>query len=159
METNYKRPESVLVLITTRGGEFLMLERTRPRGFWQSVTGSLRWGESAREAAERELMEETGLRGGHRLIDLHTAVGFAIVPPWRERYAPNVHFNHEYWFVLELPARRTIRLNRKEHRQCRWMSADAAVARATSWTNRKIILGWMSRRFGCETAVSGCQPG
>jgi len=145
LKSSYKRPESVLIMIATHAGEVLMMERTRPHGFWQSVTGSLRWGESAQEAAARELTEETGLRGGQRLIDLHTGVRFPIVPPWRARYAPTVRFNYEHWFVLELPARRTIRLNPGEHRQCRWMKAGDAARRATSWTNRKIIRDWMSR--------------
>ncbi|MCW8948496.1 MAG: NUDIX domain-containing protein, partial [Sedimenticola sp.] len=45
MIERYKRPESVLVVIYTDQGEVLMLNRTRPKGFWQSVTGSLKWGE------------------------------------------------------------------------------------------------------------------
>jgi dATP pyrophosphohydrolase len=146
LEPSYKRPESVLILVATLAGEVLMMERSRPHGFWQSVTGSLHWGESAREAAIRELREETGLQAGDRLVDLHAGVRFPIVPPWRARYAPTERFNHEYWFLLELGSRRTIRLNPKEHRQCRWMQADNAARRATSWTNRKIIREWMSRR-------------
>ena len=55
----YKRPQSVLVLVYTAAGQVLLLRRIRPRGFWQSVTGSLRWGESRQRAARRELFEET----------------------------------------------------------------------------------------------------
>ena len=142
----YKRPESILVLVVTRGGEVLMMERTRPHGFWQSVTGSLRWGESAMAAAARELAEETGLRNVQP-ADLHKEVRFPIVPPWRSRYAPQVRFNHEHWFLLVLPARRMIRLNRAEHRQYRWMPAVQALSRASSWTNRKLIRDWMSHHW------------
>jgi len=146
LEGPYKRPESVLVLVVTFGAEVLLMERTRPHGFWQSVTGSLRWGESAQQAASRELREETGLRGGHRLTDLHSSVRFPIVSPWRARYAPSVRFNREHWFVCELPSRRTVQLDPGEHRQYRWMNATDAAARATSWTNRKIIRSWISRQ-------------
>jgi dATP pyrophosphohydrolase len=142
----YKRPESVLVLVATSAGEVLLLERATPGGFWQSVTGSLRWGEPARMAAVRELAEETGLQAGGRLIDLHSGERFPIVPPWRARYAPSVRFNREHWFLFELPARRLIRLNPGEHRRYRWLPAVRAARQATSWTNRKIIRQWAQDR-------------
>ena len=147
-EQRFKRPESVLVLVCTRAGEVLLMERTRPRGFWQSVTGSLKWGEKAMAAAARELREETGLTAGARLRDLRRGVRFPIVPPWRERYAPGVRVNREHWFVLELPARRTIRLNSREHRQYRWLSAVEAARRASSWTNRRLIRQWCDHSDG-----------
>jgi len=135
----YKRPESVLVLVYTRAGEVLLLERARPRGFWQSVTGSLEWSETPAQAAERELFEETGLRAGRALVDLHRSVQFPIVPPWRARYAPGVRNNTEHWFRLELPGRRTIRCRPGEHRQFRWLPIPVAAQRASSWTNRDAI--------------------
>lgn len=135
----YKRPESVLVVVRTRAGEVLLLERIRPRGFWQSVTGSLEWGESAAAAAVRELREETGLVAGGALVDLKRGERFRIVPPWKARYGPGVWLNTEHWFAVELPGRRMVRLHRLEHRQCRWLAAAEAARRATSWTNRRAI--------------------
>ena len=146
----HKRPESVLILVCTDAGEVLLMERTKPRGFWQSVTGSLEWGESARAAATRELAEETGLKAGQRLIDLHRGVRFPIVPPWKARYAPSATTNLEHWFVLQLPARRTINPDRHEHRQYRWCTAEQAVRRATSWTNRRLIREFMVNVDACR---------
>ncbi|UHD18085.1 dihydroneopterin triphosphate diphosphatase [Thiocapsa bogorovii] len=136
-----KRAQSVLVVICTRGGEFLLLKRTRPAGFWQSVTGSLAPGESPRHAAAREVFEETGLLVGGALIDLHHSNLFPIIQAWRKRYAPNVCFNREYWFALMLETRRLIRLNPREHTQYRWLAAQPALALATSRTNRDAIRG------------------
>jgi dATP pyrophosphohydrolase len=136
---DYKRPESVLVVVYTRRGEVLLLERTHPHGFWQSVTGSLDWGESAGRAARRELHEETGLNASARLCDLKTLVRFRIVPPWAQRYAPGTYTNTEHWYGFELPGRRLIRRNPKEHRQHRWLAWQLAAQRATSWTNRAAI--------------------
>lgn len=135
----FKRPQSVLVLVCTRGGEFLMLRRARPRGFWQSVTGSLDFGESPRSAALRELREETGLDAGGGLIDLRHSVLFPIVSAWRGRYAVNARFNREYWFAVILDSRRLIRLNPKEHLEYRWLPARRAAVLASSWTNRDAI--------------------
>jgi len=137
----YKRPESVLVVISTGAGEFLLLRRTRPDDFWQSVTGSLKRTERPLRAACREVKEETGLSvSPSALTDLHHSERFAILPAWRTRYAPGVHYNREHWFALVLPGRRLIRLNDEEHREYRWLSAGRAATMATSWTNRNAIL-------------------
>lgn len=139
MSESLKRPQSVLVVIYTRGGEFLLLRRTRPAGFWQSVTGSLAPGEIPRLAAAREVMEETGLRVGGALIDLRHSVLFPIIAAWRRRYAPNICFNREYWFALVLETRRLIELNPREHLEYRWLPAGAAAQLTGSWTNRDAI--------------------
>jgi dATP pyrophosphohydrolase len=139
--SRFKRPESVLVVIYTQAGEFLLLRRTEPRQFWQSVTGSLRPAESPRQAACREVREETGLwPSAGLLVDLHHTQRFPILPAWRARYAPGTRWNLEHWFALLLPGRRLIRLSPEEHAACRWLPAARAAAVATSWTNRDAIL-------------------
>jgi dATP pyrophosphohydrolase len=134
-----KRPESVLVVIATPQNQVLMMERQEPQGFWQSVTGSLHWGESARHAAAREVYEETGIQAGAALQDLQHSERFLIVPPWRARYGEHARFNTEHWFLLRLPARRLIRLNPAEHRRYRWVDARQAQRMAFSWSNAKAV--------------------
>lgn len=135
----HKRSVSVLVVVFTAAGEFLLMNRTRPDGFWQSVTGSLRPGESPRNAALRELREETGLLGTSGLVDLRQSRLFPIVRAWRDRYAKGVCFNREHWFALRLPNRRIIRLDPAEHSQCLWLPLDKALKLASSWTNREAM--------------------
>lgn len=141
----FKRPESVLVVIHTLAGEVLLLRRIQPRYFWQSVTGSLEWGETPQRAALRELKEETGLESAGRLVDWHYSLSFPILPAWRPRYAPQVRINREHWFSLSLNSRRLIRLQREEHSEHRWLPWPAAIGLTTSWTNQRAIRETLGR--------------
>lgn len=134
------------MLVATRAGEVLLLERVIPPGFWQSVTGSLEWNESAAYAAARELFEETGIRARDRIENLDVSVRFAIRPEWRHKYAADIIENHEHWFRLRLPQRVAIRLDPSEHRRYEWVPADEATARVASWSNRAAIERFVVRR-------------
>lgn len=134
-----RRPESVLVLVATRGGKVLLLERIRPAGFWQSVTGSLQRGESSAAAAARELEEETGIAAASQIEDLQTGERFVIRPEWRHRFAAGVTENLEHWFRLWLEAPVAVKLNPHEHRGCEWVEARVACKRTASWTNRAAL--------------------
>lgn len=142
--TDLKRPESVLVVVFTLGGEVLMLRRNWPSGFWQSVTGSLKRGERPQDAAVREVREETGL-AVTGLLDLLCTQRFPIPHKWRDRYAPGVHYNREHWLALPLAHRRAVRLQPREHSEYVWLPAARAAALTASWTNRLAIqrlFGW-----------------
>lgn len=115
-----------------------MLERAEPRGFWQSVTGSLQEGESAFEAAKRELEEETGIKA--EPTDTGLTNRFPIAPAWRARYAPEVSHNHETVFALQLDKICEVELNPAEHTSQLWLPREQAAERASSWTNRDAIL-------------------
>jgi dihydroneopterin triphosphate diphosphatase len=133
---SFRRPESVLIVIYTSGGEFLLLERRKPPGFWQSVTGSLEWGETADEAARRELVEETGITQGF-LRNLQWTQVYEVLPSFGKTYAPGVTRNLEHAFALKLHERAPVTLS--EHVQFRWLPAEQAIALASSSTNRAVI--------------------
>ncbi len=135
-ERTFKRPESVLVVIHTPGLECLLLERVSPPDFWQSVTGSLEWGESAAAAAAREVREETSL-DPTGLRDAGVRRSFPILPEWRSKFAPGVRENVEHLWYLEIPDTVEVELNALEHRRYCWLPIGEAIERVWSWTNRE----------------------
>jgi len=137
---DFKRPESVLVVIYTEHGDVLRLRRCIPLDFWQSVTGSLHYGETPRQAAIREVREETGLLADERLTDSSIVNSYPIHPAWHAKFAPEVTENIEYVFSLRLPARTTIRLDPAEHAEYRWLPRVEAAVLASSRTDREAIL-------------------
>jgi dATP pyrophosphohydrolase len=137
---SFRRPESVLVVIHTQGGEYLLLERRRPPGFWQSVTGSLEWGEHADLAARREVVEETGITQGV-LVNLQWTQVYEILPAFGKIYAPGVTLNLEHAFSLRLAERVPVTMSESEHVQYRWVSDREALDIVSSSTNRAVIQG------------------
>lgn len=140
-DSKYKRPESVLVLVYSIANSVLLLKRTRPDNYWQSVTGSLNWQESPRDAAERELFEETGIAisGDTKLVDLQEINCFPILPAWRSRYDPAVEHNVEHVFSICLTAEQPVTLNPQEHSEAIWLDKREAMRSVNSYTNKKAI--------------------
>ena len=133
----------MLVVVYTAGGDVLMLQRREPPDFWQSVTGSLEPGESAVDAATRELQEETGLQ--LTVTDCHCINRFSIHPAWRARYAPDVSENTEHVFRVALPVPCEVTMNPDEHLAYRWVPAQQAARLASSSTNRDAIRAFVAR--------------
>ncbi|ABX20956.1 dATP pyrophosphohydrolase [Salmonella enterica subsp. arizonae] len=137
----YKRPVSVLVVIFAKDTKrVLMLQRRDDPDFWQSVTGSLEDGETALQAAVREVKEEVTIDVAAEqltLIDCQRMVEFEIFSHLRHRYAPGVMHNTESWFCLALPHERQVIFT--EHLTYQWLDAAAAAALTKSWSNRQAI--------------------
>ncbi len=138
----YKRPESVLVVIYSKTGHVLMMQRVFPEDFWQSVTGSLEWGENAQQAAIRELKEETGL-DADGMINCEFSQQFEIYSIWRERYQPGVMHNQEHVFLMPLDNCEKIQFDPREHSETQWVSREEAIEMATSYTNSEAISRWV----------------
>lgn len=136
--TSPKVPESVLVVIYSADGRVLLLRRRDQPGFWQSVTGSLKPGETPLTAARREVREETGF-GPDGLEDCGRCRRFPIRGAWRERYAAGATHNREQEFRLCVPAAAEPDLSGGEHDRASWRGRGEALALAASWTNRAAI--------------------
>ena len=137
--SDFRRPESVLVVVFTDEGDVLLLKRMLPFEFWQSVTGSLLSGESHAAAAKRELYEETGLTGEGGLEFTGVSRQFTIDPRWRDRFAPGVVENVGYEYRYRMQNRSPITLTDDEHSDFEWLPLSEAVSRVWSWTNKQAI--------------------
>jgi dATP pyrophosphohydrolase len=140
-----KIPISVLVVIHNADGDVLLIERADRPGFWQSVTGSLDFpDEPTREAAIREVFEETGIDITElpvdALQDMQHAIDYKIYPDWRYRYAPGVTHNREHWFSLLVPNNTAVRLAPREHTAFEWLPFAQAAKRCFSESNSAAIL-------------------
>ena len=154
-----KIPVSVLVVMVSPSGDFLLIERADKPGFWQSVTGSLDFQEeSPLQAAVRELEEETGFKAlpveSPALLDATRnelltpgtlrpwphSLQYEIFEHWRHRYPAGVTQNTEHWFVVCVPENFTPQLAEKEHVGYSWLGARQAAARCFSPNNAQAIL-------------------
>lgn len=139
--TDYKRPESVLVVIHTPDLQILLLERAKHPGYWQSVTGSREQDESFSDTACREVAEETGLTVETAQLRVWPGENiYEIMPEWRHRYAPDVTHNRERVFSLCLPSACDVMLSPSEHRAWRWLPAQEAAEACFSASNQDAIL-------------------
>lgn len=139
----YKQPRSVQVVIfseSEKGRRYLLLRRVANHGgFWQSVTGSLEEGEDHRQAAVREVREETGLVCSREdLIDLGLVNTFEIAPEWRVKYAPGITHNEEVCFALRV-AESEIAIDSIEHEDYVWVDYESAM-RMLYWESSKRAL-------------------
>lgn len=147
---SYKQPRSIQVIIFSEsesGTEFLLLKRIAAHGgFWQALTGSLEGGETHRQAAVREVFEETGIHcKAEELIDLELTNVFAIAPQWRSRFAPGVTHNEEVCFALQVE-KCEVRLDALEHEEFLWLDAERAYAKFYWQSNKKALAKFLARQ-------------
>ena len=138
-DEEFRRPDSVLVVVYSDDAQILLLKRTTPFEFWQSVTGSLLEGETHADAAVRELSEETGIVRNDSLTFSGTSRQFTIDERWRHRFAPGTVTNTEFEWRLRLPHAADVTLDLAEHSSYQWLPVDQAIDAVWSWTNKQAL--------------------
>ena len=123
------RGDQEIVVVVRRGAEFLVMRRAPERlGYWSLVAGGLEAGESPSEAAQRELLEETGLES--KVRPLAVALSYSLLddpPAIRARYAPGVERVTVHAFVVDAPGKWEPALD-AEHDRHEWCDLDEALA-------------------------------
>jgi 8-oxo-dGTP pyrophosphatase MutT (NUDIX family) len=125
-----RQPLQVLVYpvrVRGAGWEFLLLRRRRSKGgFWQGVTGGVEEVETVREAAARELFEETGFTRSALEPIGHFYV-FPLRTENRKRYRGNVVEVTEIVFVAFVEGSEDPALDGREHSRWRWCSLEEGL--------------------------------
>jgi lipoyl(octanoyl) transferase len=122
------RGDQEIVVVVRRDGEFLVLRRAPERlGYWFLAAGGLEPDETPSEAAERELLEETGLRAPIRPLPVALSYSLLDDPPAiRARYAPGVETVTVHAFVADAPEGWEPVLD-AEHDLHRWCDLDTTL--------------------------------
>jgi len=115
-------------VVVRREGELLAMRRAPERlGYWSLVSGGVEPDETPEEAAQRELLEETGLRAEVR--PLPVALWYSLLddpPSIRARYAPGIERITVHAFVADAERGWEPTLD-AEHDVYRWCDLDTAV--------------------------------
>jgi 8-oxo-dGTP pyrophosphatase MutT (NUDIX family) len=130
--TGSRRPFEVAVVVHRpgpRGREYLVVLRSADRqGYWHLIAGGVAWGETAAEAAVRELHEETGLEAAVADLGLELSYDLADEPDeLRRRFPTGTDRVRLGLFHAESPAGWEPSLD-DEHVEHRWCDVDDAVA-------------------------------
>lgn len=149
MDKPLKYPVSALVVLHDKDGDILLIERTAPQGFWQSVTGSIEPEDGSIFAtAKREVREETGISlSDGQLVDWHESTVYEIYHHWRHRYPQGVFENREHIFSAEIPRDTAVTLQAAEHMAYGWFGAEEAAQKVFSPSNKRAILA-LQKRLG-----------
>jgi 8-oxo-dGTP pyrophosphatase MutT (NUDIX family) len=110
-------------------------------GYWSLVAGGVEPDETPREAAGRELLEETGLRAEPAELPLSLSYSLLGDPPAiRARYGPGIETVTVHAFVTEAPEGWEPILD-AEHDVHRWCDLEAALALLPYETTRDAVRG------------------
>ena len=147
-----RAPLQVLVLPFRRradgGVEYAVFRRAdQADACWQGVAGGAEQGESAEQAARREMTEESGIPSEAPLVPLDAtasvpAVHFAESKTW----GPDVYVVIERSFGVQVPDGHAIALS-GEHSEYRWLRYEAAASLLT-WDSNKTALWELNERLG-----------
>ena len=124
-----RRLDAVLVYLAKRtdgGWEYLLLRRVaRLGGFWQGVTGGVDGSESPLQAAEREVLEETGFSPAS-FHPINFPYVFPIPDELRHLYHPSFKEFVSHRFVAEVEGGEP-QLS-LEHDAWKWCGLDEAMS-------------------------------
>ena len=143
-----ERQESLrLIKVIVYNGDHrvLLLHRRPERGnFWQPITGTIEPGESAIDAARREIVEETGTKGEPK--DLGLVQSFMIESQFLASKYPAPIIVSETGFAAHADHRVPIHMDADEHDEYGWFTFDEAYGKI-KWTDDREALEQFESRL------------
>ncbi len=134
---NRRKVQCIVYAVKSGTPLFLLLKTTPARGaFWQAVTGTVEEGESYREAAGRELKEETGLSLEDAVKVVEEPYSFKFV----DRRGDSVD---EHAFGIEVDPESAVDMAHnvyEEHTEYAWLRSDEAVSKLRFEDEKKALL-------------------
>ena len=124
-----------------RGDRFLIMH-TVPAGHWSHPAGQVETDETPRDAAQRELREETGLEAP--VVDLGIPQHYRVPVDARHRYPEGLEEVRVESFSADAPEGWEPMIS-AEHDDVRWSSYDEAMQ----------LLTWPEARSALAAAVQG----
>jgi len=151
METEHERSAGGLVV---RGDEVLLIALAGGQR-WQLPKGHLEPGESAEQAAVREVREETGVTG--RPLDPLPTIEY-----WFVQAGQRVHKRVEY-YLLDYESGSETDYDPSEVSSAEWFPWDEAIARLTFENERRVAEAareaWRRRGAGGDGGAAGAATG
>jgi lipoyl(octanoyl) transferase len=149
-----RRETLKLVKVVVHDGERVLLLHRRPeRGnFWQPITGTIEEHEPTLDAAQRELLEETGTPGEPQPLGLTQS--FMIESQWLEAkgFASPI-IASETVYEARRDSKLPVRVDSDEHDQWGWFTFAEAYERIR-WTDDREALEHLAARLAPQAAVS-----
>lgn len=149
----------VVVFHRDRTGDcrfLLLLSRLTKRPLWEFPKGGIDTGESALDAALRELEEETGLESG----DIRLVPGFERTEEYRFSVGGDGErtlVQKQVTYYLAEAEHRDVRLSPSEAYEHEWVDVDEAVRRVR-YPGRRRLLEAAARAAGCP-GIDGTAAG
>ncbi|KXV45822.1 hypothetical protein AD945_16745 [Gluconobacter albidus] len=152
MTTPRRAPLQVLVLPfrkTDRGTEYALFRRS-DSGDWQPIAGGGDDGETPRQAARREMQEESGLSADTPLFPLQASATIPVSHfAARATWSPRLYAIPEHCFAADATGQ-TLSLS-AEHTTCGWFSYEDARHHLTWDSNRTAL--WETAERLCDRTL------
>ena len=115
-----------------QGPEYLLLKYGA--GHWDFPKGHVEQGETATQAAQREIAEETGIAPEQQDF----VVGFKDLVTYFYRRGSVLVRKEVHFYIVEAPAEAAVKLSH-EHLEFAWLPLDKAMERLTFKTARDLL--------------------